>query len=241
MKNGKGRDMNHTEAVEKEAVERYLLGDLSKSESDEFETHFFECTECADELREGALFEENAKAVFREERSAGAGEPRARFEQARASWWTLMWQRPWSAAPALAALALLCVSAYQALLVIPGLRGQLREALSPQAMASYVLPSLSRGEDRALEIARDNRFYALYMDPTWQGSFREYLCSMQDESGSTRFSVHIPAPAPGKPIQILLSRNQLPSGRYTVIVRNAATAGKPESELDRYLLILKLD
>ena len=233
--------MNHTEAVEKGAVERYLLGDLSNSESDEFEGHFFECGECAEELRAGALFEENAKAVFREQGTAGAAEPRARFEQTRMPWWTWLWQRPWSAAPALAAIALLCVAAYQALVVIPGLRGQLRQALSPQPMASYVLPSLSRGEDRVLEIAKDNRFYALYMDPTWQGSFREYLCFVQDEGGAIRLSVRIPAPAPGKPIQILLSRNQLPSGRYTVIVRNAAAADKPESELDRYSLVLKLD
>src|SRR5262245_45405687 len=234
--------MNHREAVEKGAVERYLLGELPSSESDEFESHFFECVECADELREGAVFEENAKAVFEEDHqsAAGAVEPRARYEQVTAPWWTWLWQRPWTAAPALAAIALLCVSAYQALVVIPGLRGQLREALSPQPVSSYVLPSLSRGDERALEVAKDSRFYALYMDPTWPGSFQEYLCAVQDASGATRLSVRIPAPAPGKPIQILLSRNQLPSGRYTVVVRNAA-AGRPESELDRYSLILKLD
>ncbi len=233
--------MNHTQSVEKGAVERYLLSDLSNSESDEFESHFFECVECAEELRAGAIFEENAKAVFREQSPAGAGEHRSHLERTRVSWWTWLWQRPWNAAPALAAIALLCISAYQALVVIPGLRGRLREALSPQPVASYVLPSLSRGEDRVLEIAKDNRFYALYMDPTWHGPFQEYLCSVQDEGGATRLSVRIPAPAPGKPIQVLLSRSQLPSGRYTVIVRNAAAADKPESELDRYSLILKLD
>src|SRR5262245_51645340 len=90
-------------------------------------------------------------------------ESHARYEQVRVPWWTWLWQRPWTAAPALAAIALLCVSAYQALVVIPGLRGQLREALSPQPVSSYVLPSLSRGDDRALEVAKDSRFYALYM------------------------------------------------------------------------------
>jgi hypothetical protein len=62
-----------------------------------------------------------------------------------------------------------------------------------------------------------------------------------DEKGSTPLSVRIPAPPPGKEIQILMSRNQLPSGRYTVIVRHPAANGQPESELNRYSLILKLD
>lgn len=239
----KGRDMNHTEAVNKGAVERYLLRELSDAESEEFETHFFECTVCAEELRTGAIFEENARAVFQEESAsrASAGEPRARFEETRLSWWSAIWRKPWTMAPALAAVALLCLSAYQAVVVIPGLRGQLREALSPQAMASYVLPALSRGDERVLEVPKDNRFYALYMDPAWPGSFPEYLCSVQDETGATRLSLRIPAPAPGKPIQILMSRNQLPAGRYTVTVLNAAAAGQPETELGRYSLILKLD
>jgi hypothetical protein len=64
---------------------------------------------------------------------------------------------------------------------------------------------------------------------------------VQDESGSTRFSVRLPAPPPGKPIQILLTRSLLPAGRYTVVIRNAAETGKPETELARYALILKLD
>ena len=62
-----------------------------------------------------------------------------------------------------------------------------------------------------------------------------------DEAGATRLSARVPASAPNKPLQILISRNQLPSGRYNVIVRGAASGGEPETELDRFLLFLKLD
>jgi hypothetical protein len=79
------------------------------------------------------------------------------------------------------------------------------------------------------------------MDPAWEGSFAAYICSVQDESGSTRFSVRLPAPPPGKPIEILMARSLLPSGRYTVTIRNAAESGKPEAELARFALILELD
>jgi hypothetical protein len=227
--------MNHADAVTMGAVERYQLGELNEMEIEEFEAHFFDCAHCADELRAAAIFEENAKAVFLEESrsSAGAGVPKAKFEEARPSWWALFWRNPWSAVPALAAVAMLCVVVYQQRIM--------KQALAPQAMASYVLPALSRGDDRVLEVPKGNTFYALYMDQTWPGSYSEYLVSVHDENGTTPLSVHIPAPPPGKEIQILMSRNQLPSGRYKVIVRNVNAAGKPETELAQYSLILKLD
>lgn len=231
--------MNHTEAVDKKAVERYLGGELSSVESDEFEAHFFECGVCAEELRSGAIFEENARAVFREERAGGVSErePRAKAEKRRFFSWTLI-RQPWTVAPALAAVVFLGLFTYQALVVIPGLRRQLNDAVSPQAMASFVLPALSRGDDRVVAIAKDARFYSLEMDPAWPGSYSEYQCSVINESGATRLAVRVPAPAPGKPLQLLISRGQLPSGRYTVTVRNS---GQPETELGRYSLTLKLD
>src|SRR5689334_23901114 len=105
--------MNHTEAIDKNAVERYLGGELSIVESDEFEAHFFECTVCAEELRTGAIFEENARAVFREDaRSEAAGESQPKVEKRRLFSWAEVW-KPWTVAPAMAAVALLCLSAYQ--------------------------------------------------------------------------------------------------------------------------------
>jgi len=235
--------MNHIEAVSRGAVDRYLLGQLSDSESEEFEQHFFDCLECTRDLRAGALFEDNARAVFLEERSAPetAAAGTRKPAEAKPSAWAWLWARPWTAAPALAALVLAALTAYQAMVVIPRLRGQLNAALSPQPVASYVLPPISRGDAHALAVPDIGHFYAIYMDPTWQGSFAAYICSVQDESGSTKFSVRLSAPPPGKPIEILMARSLLPSGRYTVVIRNAAETGKPERELARYALNLKLD
>jgi hypothetical protein len=235
--------MTHTEAVSSSAVDRYLLGQLSDSETQEFEQHFFDCLECSRELRASAMFEDNARVVFLEERAEAQPSPvgNRRPAQAKPSVWGWFWARPWNAAPALAAFVLAAITVYQAWIVIPGLHTQLSAALSPQAVASYVLPPISRGDARALEVPADGRFYTIYMDPSWEASFAGYLCSVQDESGSTRFSVRLPAPPPGKPIEILLARSVLPSGRYTVTIRNTAEPGKPETELARYALILKLD
>jgi hypothetical protein len=234
--------MDHEQVVSKGAVERYVLGELTSTESEEFEIHFFDCAECAQDLRAMAIFAENAKSVFLDRRSAAAeGKTRAGGEPSGRSWWRWMWEGPWRAAPILAAVALLCMAGYQAIVVIPGLRSQLRQAQAPQAMASYVLPSLSRGDERVIEVPRSYRAYILYMDPTWDRSYAGYLCSFVDEAKVTRFSVLLPPPAPNQPLQILMSRSQLPSGRYNVIVHPTGENVQPEAVLDRYLLILKID
>jgi hypothetical protein len=235
--------MDHEQAVDKGVVERYLLGELSSSESEEFETHFFGCTQCAQELQAGAIFEENVKAVFLEESpgTANARTPQVKNERVSPSWWSRLWVRPSSAVPALAAVALLCLSAYQAMVVVPGLRSQLLQAQAPQATASYVLQPLARGDERTTEVPRNYRAYELVIDKAWEKSYAEYFCSFVDEAGAARLSVSVPAPAPNQPLQILISRNQLPSGRYKVIVRGATGVDEPGSELDRFLLILKLD
>jgi hypothetical protein len=235
--------MKHAEAVANGAVERYLLGQLSASESEEFEQHFFDCLDCVRELRAGAMFEENARSVFLEERpQAEPGRKEVRGpKNERTSVWERLWQRPWSFVPALASLVLALLAGYQAGVVIPGLRDQVQLATEPQAIESHVLAPISRGDARVLEVPKTSRFYTIYMDPTWAGSFGRYLCAFQDESGSTKFSLRLPPPSPGEPLQILMPRDLLPSGRYTVVVRNLNENGKPETELARYALILKLD
>ena len=46
--------MEHAEALTTNATERYLLGEMPESERDRFEEHFFDCTDCASDVRDGA-------------------------------------------------------------------------------------------------------------------------------------------------------------------------------------------
>ncbi|HEY6391602.1 MAG TPA: hypothetical protein VIX89_10015 [Bryobacteraceae bacterium] len=226
--------MDHTEAINKGAVERYRLGELSAVETEEFETHFFECGQCAKELREAAIFEENARAVFAEDsrNAAHASDPRAKYERGRTPWWALFWRNPWSAAPATAAAMLLCTVVYQA--------RTMRLALAPHAITSYVSLSSSRGQDRVIEVPKNDRSYLLSIDPPLE-PYPEYLYTVQDEKNVVRFSVPFHTPPADKPLQIVVPRNQIPSGRYTAILRHPAANGQPETELARYSFILKLD
>lgn len=58
--------MEHAEARDTHATDRYLLGELNAAEADAFEEHYFDCAECADELRSGMQFMDGGRKVARE-------------------------------------------------------------------------------------------------------------------------------------------------------------------------------
>lgn len=55
--------MDHIEAIQMRAAERYALSQLSASDAEAFEEHFFSCPECAEEVRWVTMFEANAKRI----------------------------------------------------------------------------------------------------------------------------------------------------------------------------------
>src|SRR5436305_15330434 len=47
--------MEHSEATDTMAAERYLLGEMTPEDRDAFEEHFFDCSDCAADVRDGAM------------------------------------------------------------------------------------------------------------------------------------------------------------------------------------------
>src|SRR6185503_8238808 len=98
--------MNHEEAIRIKGTEQYLLNELSPELREQFEEHFFGCGICAQDVRAGALFVEQSKAIFAEDAVAPQREAPV---AAKPSWWA--WLRPAIALPVMALL--LAVIAYQ--------------------------------------------------------------------------------------------------------------------------------
>jgi hypothetical protein len=59
-----GALMDHDMVVRNKMTERYLLGELDPVARDEFEEHFFDCADCALDVRAGALFVDQSKIVL---------------------------------------------------------------------------------------------------------------------------------------------------------------------------------
>src|SRR5215475_7253487 len=60
------KNMDHTEAVKLQAVEKYILGELAPPLRDEFEAHYFDCMECSLNLRSGVAFAAASRQYFAE-------------------------------------------------------------------------------------------------------------------------------------------------------------------------------
>ena len=59
--------MEHELAIKSLAAERYLLDEMTSQERDEFEEHFFGCSECADAVRTGTAFTANGREAVKEQ------------------------------------------------------------------------------------------------------------------------------------------------------------------------------
>ena len=223
--------MQHEEAEQNQAVERYLLGDMTMSELEQFEEHLFSCTECADSVKTGAVFVENTRAVFKDPSAEGVSErARRTINWKPAPWWKGFMALAFL--PALATLALVCVAGYQQLVVIRGLRTQLAEVNAPQILPSYALHAASRGEPQAILLPANAHFFNLYFDVA-VGSASGYSCAIQDRSGSIKFTEHLPPPRPeaGGTMNLLIGRSMLLPGDYVMII--SVESLRPE-EIGRY-------
>src|SRR5579862_5733413 len=220
--------MDHSEAIQANAVERYVLGELSVSEVEDFEQHFFDCPQCSEELRMLSVFRENARAVFLEQNPG----PRIEPAKERASWWSgfvSVWRQPWAVAPALAAVVIAIFLGYES-----GLR---RESEAPQPISAYPLYAASRGEQTVITPPAGAQFYTLYMDRTWDRDYASYTAVVRDDpGGAKRSSMQLGAVASGQSIQVLIPVHALKSGKYVLLI--SAPDG---TELARYPFTLQFD
>jgi len=58
--------MTHFEAMEGRLAEGYLLGELTAEQREQYEEHYFGCSECAEEVSWGTMFLASARRVLRE-------------------------------------------------------------------------------------------------------------------------------------------------------------------------------
>jgi len=223
--------MNHQEALETQAVERYQLGELAPAERDGFEQHYFSCPECAAAVHEAAIFAANARAVFAEEASR-------RPAPAPRRGWSWGWRNPVFVF-AVAAGALIFVVSFEELARIPGLKQELARVSAPRAYPSFVLKSVARGDDQPLEVPKSAPFAGFSLDLPPGASYAAFECEIRTESGAF-FTVPAPAPAsPGALLNLLIPTRLLEPGRYTLTLRGR-NSGNPSAELGRFSFNLKL-
>src|SRR5260370_40882897 len=103
--------MDHNEALQLQAAVKYVLGELSQVQRDEYEEHYFDCAECAVDIKALATFADTTREVLRQERERQAAKE---LVPARGGW--LRWLQPALVPPC---AALLLLGGYQNFVSIP--------------------------------------------------------------------------------------------------------------------------
>jgi hypothetical protein len=202
--------MDHSEALRLQAAERYVLGELSPELRDEYEEHYFDCEECAADVKAAAAFADGARELFRKGRSR---EEKARLQGG--GWFD--WLRPAIAAPAVAVLLL--IVGYQSLVTVPKLRREAAAPMSPHG-ADFVslIGANSRNEGtKTFRIHRD-RPAILEIDIPVSGEFAAYVCELQNTSGHTVHQSRISAADARSTVHLIIPKGELVVGSYTLAI-----------------------
>jgi hypothetical protein len=211
--------MDHTAVVRDKMTERYLLNELDSEIRDEFEEHYFDCPECAQDVSAGSQFVEQSKVVLAEEAQPVLVRATSRPEPVRHGWFA--WLRPAFAAPALALL--LAVAGYQNLVTYPGLRSELRR---PQ-----VLPAVSvnvgtwGGGETPASIPEGQGFVMLIRIPP-DGVYTRYTAELYSPAGKREGSFTITPTAGQDQWSVTVPRIDRAAGTYTMSVRGVTAGGE---------------
>ena len=219
--------MDHSEAVRVNATERYFLQELTPDQLAQFEEHFFDCLECATDVRAAGKLLEHSKAILAETPDPVP----VKFVPAQAPWFA--WLRPAFAVPAMAAL--LAIIGYQSLVMIPGTKQANVAALLPAASInvatrSAVTPTLH---------AKSGEPFLLLVNLPAENRFASYIADLYDPAGHIKWSVPISAETANDTVPIRIP-GQREAGVYTLAIRGVPQVGGNPSEIGRQPFELKL-
>lgn len=222
--------MDHSRAVRSNANERYLLGEMTVEEREDYEAHFFDCTECAAQVKAGAIFIENARSVMH-------GQYHADFKETAARDHIAHYRGMWASWALVAALFLLAVFFYQNVVTIPNLRKTLNNAARPVALASFSLrTSGSRGGAPIIIKVSPGEPFGLYFDIVSEHEFPFYFAEVLDESRIEKFSVVLTGEQARDSVQVLVPGSLLSPGHYSLRILGSESRNKTATtkEISRY-------
>jgi anti-sigma factor RsiW len=215
--------MDHTESSRLMAAEKYLLGELTPEQREEFEEHFFDCQECALDVRAGAALVEHSKVVLAE---PVAVPPVRKPVAVKAGW--LAWLRPTFVVPVLAAL--LVVVGYQNLVTYPQLK---QAANSPQILPWASINVSTRGTNTIQISTRPGEGFHLLVNIPPDSRFASYTFDLSSPSGRLEWSRTTPATSSDEARSIYVPGANQEQGVYKLAVRGN-TASNESSDLGHY-------
>lgn len=223
--------MDHGEAIQMMAAERYLLNELTPDERDAFEQHLFGCHECAVDIRAGAAFINEAKAqlpkIDPQPASLPPKPPLATPRQKKR--WPFLWQ-PAFVMPAFAVM--LAVIAYQNFSSIPSLR---RAASEPRIAFASPIHVGTRGATHTTVQADRTEGMALALDLPPSSTYSTYQFDLFDPSGKQFWTHTVNADRDNGAVSLVIPASALRTGSFTLAI-SGITPQNGRVEIDRRVL-----
>jgi hypothetical protein len=187
-----------------------VLGELSQVQRDEYEEHYFDCAECAVDIKALATFADTTREVLRQER---ANQFAKELVPARGGW--LRWLQPVVAVPAVAALLL--IVAYQNTVTIPQAKQGASGGVAQILFNSHALRGVNTAgeEGRTLAIRPDEAFF-LNFDFVPTRSFDNYIAQVEAPDGHVLFRSKIAGGNANQEAHLPVGAGMLRPGRYVL-------------------------
>ena len=227
--------MDHNEAVQQMAVERYLLDELAPEARDAFEQHAFDCSECALDLRVAAAFVAEAKIQLPNisSPSSASSSPSPLKPPVKKRDWSFWW-RPAFAMPAFAVL--LGVIAYQNLATIPSLR---KTADEPRIVRPTAIHAGTRGAAHVAVAADHTQGLVLSIELPQAPTYASYAFELYDPSSKKIWSKAVTNSNQGSDddgtVSLTIPGHGLQAGSYTLNTFGLTPNGD-RTEIDRHVL-----
>lgn len=209
--------MDHETVVREKMTERYLLDELAGETRDEFEEHFFECSECAMDVRAASQFVTQSSQILAEQTDA-AEENVIVLKPARHDWFAGL--RRWFAVPALALMLL--VVGYQNLVTLPAMRSALRQ---PKVMPWAAVAIGTWGSAGPTITMRQGKGFLLFVRIPPDGTYERYMADLYDPAGKLESSLSIPASSTDDQWPVLVPEANREAGTYRISVRGVSPSG----------------
>ena len=228
--------MDHLEAKRLHAAEKYILGELSADPRDAYEDHYFDCAECAEDVKAALSFVTGGRQVFREEPIPVPAPPH--MSPAPSRW--AAWIRPLIAVPAFAAV-LLAVGIY-----IQPAKPQLGVVTPPgQVLLSSPSFGLHGGDrlenEKTIIQLRASESFQLHFDfvPAQARIFPAYTGELQDASSHVLLQYVIPADRINKEVNLIVPAALLRSGDYSLAVFGQDSTSSVKAPVGRFLFAVQ--
>lgn len=211
--------MDHEQVVRNGLTEQYLLHELEDEARDEFEEHFFQCSECAADIRTASEFVERTKVILAQpvEETVSARDTKPRRKGF--SW--LGWLQPQFAASALAIL--IAVVGYQNFVTLPRLHDTLRQ---PQSLPWAAVAVGTYGAAGPTITAQQGKSFLLFVRIPPDGKYANYTADLYNSGGGLECSLTIPASSVDDQWPVLIPGTNRVGGNYRISVRGVTASGE---------------